>query len=67
MWMFAALDTLEPPIFDRAMVGILERDEPWYEQRLRVLDDRVRKLWGVFPAALVMQTGSMAPSAPATS
>jgi len=46
MWMFAALDTMEPTIFDRAMVGILERDEPWYEQRLRTLDDRVRKLLG---------------------
>jgi len=46
MWMFAALDTMEPTIFDRAMVGILERDEPWYEQRLHSLDDRVRKLLG---------------------
>ncbi len=46
MWMFAALDTMEPTIFDRAMVGILERDEPWYEQRLRSLDERVRKLLG---------------------
>lgn len=46
MWMFAALDTMEPTIFDRAMVGILERDEPWYEQRLRTLDGRVRKLLG---------------------
>lgn len=46
MWMFAALDTMEPAIFDRAMVGILERDEPWYEQRLRGLDERVRKLLG---------------------
>jgi glutathione S-transferase len=43
-WMFAALNTLEPPIFDRSLVRILERDEPWYEQRLRVLDDSIRKL-----------------------
>ncbi|MCC2611928.1 glutathione S-transferase family protein [Neorhizobium sp. Rsf11] len=42
-WMFAALDTVEPPIFDRALVRILERDEPWYEQRLRVLEDTIRK------------------------
>lgn len=46
MWMFAALNTLEPPIFDRNLVTILERDEPWYEQRLRTLDGRVRKLLG---------------------
>src|SRR3546814_10641160 len=32
-WMFAALNTVEPPIFDRDLVKILERDEPWYEQR----------------------------------
>jgi glutathione S-transferase len=44
MWMFAALNTLEPPIFDRSLVRILERDKPWYEQRLRVLDDSIRKL-----------------------
>lgn len=42
-WMFAALDTVEPPIFDRALATILERGEPWYEQRLRVLEDSIRK------------------------
>lgn len=42
-WMFAALNTVEPPIFDRALVNILERDKPWYEQRLRVLEDSIRK------------------------
>lgn len=46
MWMFAALNTLEPPIVERSLATILERDEPWYEQRLRSLDDRVRKLLG---------------------
>lgn len=42
-WMFAALDTVEPPIFDHSLARILERDEPWYEQRLRVLEDTIRK------------------------
>ncbi len=42
-WMFAALDTVEPPIFDRSLARILERDEPWYEQRLRFLEDSIRK------------------------
>ncbi|CDZ43684.1 glutathione S-transferase family protein [Neorhizobium galegae] len=41
-WMFAALNTVEPPIFDRSLVRILERDEPWYEQRLRALDGTIR-------------------------
>ena len=43
MWMFAALDTIEPPIFERTLAMILERDEPWYEQRLRVLEGSIRK------------------------
>jgi glutathione S-transferase len=42
-WMFAALNTVEPPVFDRAIARILERDEPWYEQRLRGLEDSIRK------------------------
>ncbi|EUB98482.1 Glutathione S-transferase domain-containing protein [Rhizobium sp. CF080] len=42
-WIFAALNTVEPPIFDRSLVQILERDEPWYEQRLRALEDSIRK------------------------
>ncbi|MDH7795691.1 MULTISPECIES: glutathione S-transferase family protein [unclassified Beijerinckia] len=41
-WMFAALNTVEPPIFDRTLAHILEREEPWYAQRLRVLDDSIR-------------------------
>ncbi|OHV77787.1 glutathione S-transferase family protein [Ensifer sp. LCM 4579] len=45
-WMFAALNTVEPPIFDRALANILERDEPWYEQRLRVLEASIRKRLG---------------------
>lgn len=42
-WMFAALNTVEPPIFDRSLVTILERDQPWYEHRLRALDVAIRK------------------------
>jgi glutathione S-transferase len=42
-WMFAALNTVEPPIFDRSLAMILERDQPWHEQRLRSLDDSIRK------------------------
>jgi len=45
-WMFAALNTVEPPIFDRSLATILERGEPWYEQRLRVLEDSIRTRLG---------------------
>jgi glutathione S-transferase len=41
-WMFAAVDTVEPPIFERAIATIMERDKTWYEERLLILDERVR-------------------------
>jgi glutathione S-transferase len=40
--MFAALSTMEPPIVERGMATILEREKTWYEARLPMLDDRVR-------------------------
>jgi glutathione S-transferase len=46
MWMFAALNTMEPPIFDRSLVTILEREEPWYDKRLRALETSIRKRLG---------------------
>ena len=42
-WMFAALDTVETPIFERTLAQILESDEPWFEQRLQVLEANIRK------------------------
>ncbi|MEH2529925.1 glutathione S-transferase [Bradyrhizobium sp. AZCC 1588] len=45
-WMFAALNTVEPPVFDLSLVKILERDQPWFEQRLRALEDSIRKRLG---------------------
>jgi len=45
-WMFAALNTVEPPIFDRSLAKILERDQPWFEQRLRALEDSIRQRVG---------------------
>jgi glutathione S-transferase len=41
-WMFAALNTVEPPIVERSLATIIERDKPWFEARLPMLDDRVR-------------------------
>ena len=46
MWMFAALNTMEPPIFDRSIAMVLERDEPWHAPRLRRLDDRISSRLG---------------------
>ena len=45
-WMFAALSTIEPPIVERSMATLVERDKRWYAERLAMLDDRVRHRLG---------------------
>jgi glutathione S-transferase len=45
-WMFAALNTVEPPIFDRSLVRILDGDQPWFEHRLRALDHNIHDRMG---------------------
>lgn len=42
MWMFAALNTVEPPIIEREMARYVEGDKSWYGERRLILDDRVR-------------------------
>lgn len=51
-WMFAALNTVEPPIVERSMATILERDKTWYAERLTMLDDRVRARLGELSSRL---------------
>jgi glutathione S-transferase len=41
-WMFAALNTVEPPILDREITRLLEGDKSWYEPRLPLVEDRIR-------------------------
>jgi len=41
-WMFAALNSVEPPIVELSMAMIVERDQPWFAARLPMLQDRVR-------------------------
>jgi glutathione S-transferase len=41
MWMFAAFSTLEPPIVERSMAGMLEKDEPWFAARQVMLEARI--------------------------
>jgi glutathione S-transferase len=45
-WMFAALNTVEPPIIDLSIAKLLEGDKPWSEQRLPLVRDRVRERLG---------------------
>ena len=51
-WMFAALNTVEPPIVERSMTVILEHDKPWYAERLAMLEDRVRVRLGELSSRL---------------
>src|SRR5438132_11028530 len=51
-WMFAALNTVEPPIVDRAMATLVERDKTWYAERLPILEDRIRVRLGELSARL---------------
>ena len=41
-WMFAAINTVEPPILDLVTVKLVEGDKPWSEQRLPLVQDRIR-------------------------
>ena len=45
-WMFASLNTVEPPILELATALLLERDKPWYAERLPLVNDRVRDRLG---------------------
>ena len=41
-WMFAALNTVEPPILELVTVKLVEGDKPWKAERLPLVEDRVR-------------------------
>src|SRR5260370_4539143 len=41
-WMFAALNTVEPPILELGTARLLEGDKPWHAARLPLEEDRIR-------------------------
>jgi glutathione S-transferase len=41
-WMFAAVNTVEPPILELATAKLVEGDKPWSKERLPLVVDRVR-------------------------
>lgn len=51
-WMFAALNTVEPPILELSMAKLFEREQPWYEARLPMLEQRVRQRFDQLAARL---------------
>jgi glutathione S-transferase len=51
-WIFAALNTLEPPILDLFTARILEGGQPWAEARLPLVKERVRSRFAQLAAHL---------------
>src|SRR3984957_15484930 len=51
-WMFAALNTVEPPILDLQTTRFLEGDKAWYQQRLPLVEDRIRDRLGELSSRL---------------
>ena len=41
-WMFAAVNSVEPPILELVTAKIFERDKPWAAERVPLVMDRVR-------------------------
>src|SRR3954462_5404258 len=41
-WMFAALNTIEPPILELSISRFAEADKPWNKERLPLIFDRIR-------------------------
>ena len=40
-WMFAALNTIEPPSLELSMAMLFERDKSWFEARIQMLKERI--------------------------
>ncbi len=51
-WMFAAVNTVEVPIIELQNIRLLERDQPWYAQRLPLVQERVHARLGELSARL---------------
>ena len=41
-WMFAALNSVEPPILELSIARFVEGDKPWSQERLPLVMDRIR-------------------------
>ncbi|WP_437676782.1 glutathione S-transferase family protein [Sorangium sp. So ce131] len=41
-WMFAAVNTVEPPILELTTARLLEGDKPWSKERLPLIQNRIR-------------------------
>lgn len=51
-WMFAALTTVQMPVVDREVVEYLEGDKVWADERMAMVDERIRGRFGELAAHL---------------
>ena len=51
-WMFAAVNTIEPPILDLQNTKFAEADRSWQKERLPIVLDRIRERVGVLSRRL---------------
>ncbi|MBU2340291.1 MAG: glutathione S-transferase family protein [Alphaproteobacteria bacterium] len=51
-WVFAALNTVEPPIMDHAVATLFEADQPWSRPRLPAIEARIDERLGELAARL---------------
>ena len=51
-WMFAALNTIEPPILELSTARFQEGDKPWSAERMPLVKDRIRSRLGPLSARL---------------
>jgi glutathione S-transferase len=51
-WMFAAVTTIQMPIVDREVVEYLEGDKDWADERMAMVDERIRGRFGELAAHL---------------
>jgi glutathione S-transferase len=52
MWMFAALNTMEPPIVDLEQSEYVEGDRAWFAERRPMIEERIRQRLGELAARL---------------
>lgn len=45
-WMFAALNTVEPPVIDHAVATLFEAGKPWSKPRLPAVEQRIAERFG---------------------
>jgi glutathione S-transferase len=51
-WMFAAVTTVQMPIVDREVVEYLEGDQDWADERMAMVDERIRSRFAELAAHL---------------